>query len=97
MFDRASNSIFQSVILMIIIAFLKAKDGAIVQLTNQLDDCKTSGMGKCSVAVQTDQTGESVRVALEAYSSQNKFLNEELVEINQLLQESVHREDKLLV
>jgi hypothetical protein len=82
-----------SVILIIIIAFLKAKDGAIVELTNQLDDCKMGGMRKCSVAVQTDKTGE----ALEASSLQNRFLNEELLEINQLLQESVHREDKLLV
>jgi hypothetical protein len=81
------------VVLIIIIAFLKAKDGAIVELTNQLDDCKTGGMGKCSVAVQTDKTGED----LEASSSQNIFLNEELLEVNQLLQESVRREDKLLV
>lgn len=96
MFGRASNSIF-CLILIIIITFLKAKDGAIVELTNQLDDCKTGGMGKCSVAVQTDETGESVAATLEAYSLQNKFLNEELLEINQLLQESVRREDKLLV
>lgn len=68
-----------------------------MELTNQLDDCKTGGMGKCSVAVQTDETGDSVAGALVAYSSQNKFLNEELLEINQLLQDSVHREDKLLV
>jgi hypothetical protein len=78
-------------------SFLKAKDGAIVELTNQLDDCKTGGMGKRSVAVQTNQTGDSVNAAVEAYSSQNKFLNEELLELNQLLQESVRREDKLLV
>lgn len=68
-----------------------------MELTNQLDDCKTGGMRKCSVAVQTDKTGESVGGALEAYCLQNKFLNEELLEINQLLQESGHREDKLLV
>jgi hypothetical protein len=68
-----------------------------VELTNRLDDCKTGGMGRSSVAVQTDKTGESVGDALEAYMSQNKFLNEELLEINRLLQESVHREDKLLV
>jgi hypothetical protein len=68
-----------------------------VELTNQLDDCKTGGMGKCSVAVQTDMTGESMGGALEAYSLQNTFLTEELLEMNQLLQESVQREDKLLV
>ena len=68
-----------------------------MELTNQLDDCKTGGMGKRSVAVQTDQTGESLGSALEAYSMQNAFLNEELLEMNQLLQESVQREDKLLV
>ena len=79
------------------IAFLKAKDGAIVELTNQLDDCKTGGTSKCSVAVQTDKMGESVSGALEAYCLQNKFLNEELLEINQLLRESGNREDKLLV
>jgi hypothetical protein len=85
------------IILLIILYFHKAKDGAIVELTNRLDDCKTGGMGKRSVPVQTDKTGESVGDALEAYTSQNKFLNEELLEINQLLQESVNREDKLLV
>jgi hypothetical protein len=68
-----------------------------VQLTNQLDDYKTGGKTRCSVAVQTDKTGDSERIAIEAYSEQNKFLNEELLEINQLLQQSVHREDKLLV
>jgi hypothetical protein len=68
-----------------------------VELTNQLDDCKTGGKGKCSVAVQTDKTGGSVDGAIEAYSLQNKFLNEELVEIDRLLQESVYREDKLLL
>jgi hypothetical protein len=68
-----------------------------VELTNQLDDCKTGGMGKCSVAVQTSMTGESMDGAIEACSLQNKFLNEELLENNKLLQESVHREDKLLV
>ena len=68
-----------------------------MELTNQLDDCKTGGMGKCSVAVQTSMTGESMDGAIEASSLQNKFLNEELLEINKLMQESVQREDKLLV
>jgi hypothetical protein len=85
------------VILIVIISFLKAKDCAIVDLTNQLDDCKTGGRTRCSVAVQTDKTGDSEGAAIEAYSQQNKFLNDELLEINQLLQESGHREDKLLV
>jgi hypothetical protein len=77
--------------------FFKAKDQAIVDLTNQLHDCKMVGMGRRTQATQTDRTGESIGDALEAYTSQNKFLNEELLEMNHLLQESVHREDKLLV
>lgn len=68
-----------------------------MNLTNQLHDCKTVGVGRSTQATQTDQTGESVGDAFEAYASQNKFLNEELLEVNQLLQESVRREDKLLV
>jgi hypothetical protein len=75
----------------------KAKDRAIVELTNQLHDCKVGGLGRNTQATQTDKIGESLGDALEAYISQNKFLNEELMEMNQLLQESVHREDKLLV
>lgn len=68
-----------------------------MNLTNQLHDCRTVGMGRSTQASQTDRTGESIGDVLEAYTSQNKFLNEELLEMNQLLQESVHREDKLLV
>jgi hypothetical protein len=79
------------------IIFYKAKDRAIVELTNQLHDSKAAGVEKSTQATQTDKMLGNLCDALEAYTSQNKFLNEELLEVNQLLQESMHREEKLLV
>lgn len=76
---------------------LQAKDRAIVELTNQLHDSKAAGVKNSTQATQTDIMLGSLSDALEAYTSQNKFLNEELLEMNQLLQESMHREEKLLV
>jgi hypothetical protein len=68
-----------------------------VELTNQLYDSKVTGMKKNTQGTQTDRMSGSLGDALEAYASQNKFLNEELLEVNQLLQESMHREEKLLM
>ncbi|XP_023719793.1 TBC1 domain family member 2B isoform X3 [Cryptotermes secundus] len=76
---------------------LQAKDRAIVELTNQLHDSKAAGVKRSTQATQTDKMLGSLTDALEAYTSQNQFLNEELLEVNQLLQESMHREEKLLV
>jgi hypothetical protein len=75
----------------------EAKDRAIVELTNQLHDSKATGMKKNTQATQTDRMSRSLCDALEAYTSQNNFLNEELLEVNQLLQDSMHREEKLLM
>jgi hypothetical protein len=68
-----------------------------VDLTNQLHDSKAAGVKKSTQATQSDSTLGNLDDALEAYTSQNKFLNEELLEVNQLLQESMHREEKLLM
>ncbi|XP_069694443.1 TBC1 domain family member 2B-like isoform X2 [Periplaneta americana] len=76
---------------------LQAKDKAIVDLTNQLHESRMSAKECNTRGTQTDNVGESLGDALVACATQNKFLNEELLEVNQLLQESLHREDKLLV
>jgi hypothetical protein len=79
------------------ILFLEAKDQVIVELTNQLHDTKAAGVEKSTQATQTDEMVGTLGDALEAYTSQNRFLNEELLEVNKLLQGSMHREEKLLM
>ncbi|PSN30129.1 hypothetical protein C0J52_27791 [Blattella germanica] len=76
---------------------LQVKDKAIVDLTNQIHDLRTGGVDTREMAVQTERIAKDIYDTLDAFLSQNKFLNEELIETSQLLLQSAQREEKLLV
>lgn len=76
---------------------LQAKDKAIIDLTNEIHILRGNGVEKCTKNTQTDRVAKDLNDAIEAFQYQNQFLNEELVKTSELLQQSAHREEKLLV
>ncbi|XP_063842232.1 TBC1 domain family member 2B-like [Scylla paramamosain] len=68
-----------------------AKDKAIVTLTHQVDDAKSSATPFVSTLPNS-----SFYDAVEAYKAQNIFLNKEILELHLLRKQSVEREDRLI-
>ncbi|CAL4120820.1 unnamed protein product, partial [Meganyctiphanes norvegica] len=82
-----------------------AKDAAIVHLTHKTCDDSSQGSSieklivyeKISRGTQTtDQERDALKDALEAYRSQNTFLNKEILELNLLRKQASEREQRLI-
>ena len=83
----------------------KVKDQSMVRLSNQLNELELSAkIDQASPPVNgngtqwdSDKEKETLQDTVTAFLMQNKFLNKEVQELNQLRQQAIDREQKLFI